>query len=185
MCHAVSEHVQSTAFLHTSHVTFLLHLLFSLHNFTLLSHMHAAAGSPDSRPPGNRYNSNDFDFSHTTAPTSSPTRLALLLAALSAILLGAALSWPTDSSSPGADGRLRPLGFGSKSKSGQSALVDAWWNPSTSRWEAPAPWDPEFVKHKDSMQQVSTAQHSTERHSTARHDGCLHVLICIDIYVMS
>ena len=58
--------------------------------------------------------------------------------------------WPSTSSSvtvPTTGGRVR-------SRASQSSEVEAWWNPSSGRWESPAPWDPLFVQHKHSLRKV-------------------------------
>lgn len=34
-------------------------------------------------------------------------------------------------------------------------LVAAWHNPRTQRWEAPAPWDPDYQKLKPKIEQIA------------------------------
>lgn len=66
------------------------------------------------------------------------------------LFLAMILMWPSsDLHTPSSHSSSR-----NQSSRGQSILVDAWWNPTAKRWEAPAPWDPEFIKHKHSMKKV-------------------------------
>lgn len=43
------------------------------------------------------------------------------------------------------------LGGGSGSAYGNAARIAAWYNPSTRRWETPAPWDPAFIAAKHTL----------------------------------
>jgi hypothetical protein len=37
----------------------------------------------------------------------------------------------------------------------QSAMVEAWMNPKTGKWEQPAPWDPAYRKMQPKLELVS------------------------------
>lgn len=36
----------------------------------------------------------------------------------------------------------------------RAGLVPAWWNPESRRWETPAPWNPAFHAHRDSLRMM-------------------------------
>jgi hypothetical protein len=67
------------------------------------------------------------------------------------LFIAAIILWPASSTTTSSTQSTHPNQPG---KHGQVAQVEAWWNPTTGRWEAPAPWDPEFIKNKHSMRKV-------------------------------
>jgi len=107
---------------------------------------HASSGDwPQQKRSHHHYNPVDVPVHN-----ESSNSIGLIIGVSFSIFLALMLMWPSsDQQSPSS----HSTSSNSPSR-GQSALVDAWWNPSSRRWEAPAPWDPEFIKHKHSMKKV-------------------------------